>query len=237
MIVFEDRPSDSPYVERVWRSYSEQADPFISIAVRHSELVIEKLRGKLRLYLRGPETKATPVNCPPDGEWIGILLKFGTFMPRFPTSNLIDQAVVFPEASSRSFWLNGSVWQFPTYENADTFVDRLVREGYLVHEPVVDTFLQGQPNPLSIRSAQRRFLRATGMSHTVARQIERARYATLLLQQGVSILDTVYQAGYFDQPHLTKSLRRFIGLTPLQIMAKSQQLSFFYEPNHPVEQQ
>jgi hypothetical protein len=161
MIVFEDRPSDSPYVERVWRSYSEHADPFMSIAVRHFELVIEKLQGKIRLYLRGPETKATPVNCPPDGEWMGILLKFGTFMPRFPSSHLIDNAVAFSEAFNHSFWLDGSTWQFPSYENADTFANRLVREGYLMHEPVVDTFLQGQPNSLSIRSAQRRFLQAT----------------------------------------------------------------------------
>jgi AraC-like DNA-binding protein len=46
----------------------------------------------------------------------------------------------------------------------------------------------------------------------------------------MSILDTVYQAGYFDQAHLTRSLRRFIGQTPAQLMDKnrSEQLSFLY---------
>jgi methylphosphotriester-DNA--protein-cysteine methyltransferase len=38
-----------------------------------------------------------------------------------------------------------------------------------------------------------------------------------LLRQGASILDTVYQAGYFDQPHLTRALKRFTGQTPAQI--------------------
>jgi methylphosphotriester-DNA--protein-cysteine methyltransferase len=74
-------------------------------------------------------------------------------------------------------------------------------------------------------------LQAAGVTQSVARQIERARYATILLQQGVSILDTTLEAGYFDQPHLTRSLKYFIGQTPAQIMYQSQpeQLSFLYK--------
>lgn len=53
------------------------------------------------------------------------------------------------------------------------------------------------------------------------RQIERARYATTLLQQGLSIPDVVYDAGYFDQPHLTRSLKRYIGQTPAQLADRS----------------
>jgi methylphosphotriester-DNA--protein-cysteine methyltransferase len=63
------------------------------------------------------------------------------------------------------------------------------------------------------------------------RQIERARYATTLLQQGLSILDVVYEAGYYDQPHLTRALKHFIGQTSAQLMdrSRSQQLSFLYK--------
>jgi methylphosphotriester-DNA--protein-cysteine methyltransferase len=49
-------------------------------------------------------------------------------------------------------------------------------------------------------------------------QAERARRAEALLRQGVSILDTVFEAGYYDQPHLTRSLKQFIGHTPGQIV-------------------
>ncbi|HEX4713930.1 MAG TPA: helix-turn-helix domain-containing protein, partial [Ktedonobacteraceae bacterium] len=126
---------------------------------------------------------------------------------------------------------SGSVWQFPDYDNADTFIDRLVREGLLLREPIVGEALQGHLKDLSLRSVQRRFLQAAGVTQSMARQIERARYATLLLQQGVSILDTLHEAGYFDQAHLTRSLKYFIGQTPAQIMGKSQaeQLSFLYK--------
>ena len=123
-----------------------------------------------------------------------------------------------PEATSHSFWLHGSAWEFPSYENADTFVDRLVREGLLVHEPIVDAALQGHLKELSLRSIQRRFIRATGLTHASVVQIERAKQALNLLKRGVPILDTVEQAGYADQPHLTRSLKHFAGQTPAQIL-------------------
>ncbi len=233
MIIFdEERPSDSPFVERIWCCHSEGASPFLSIAESRCELVVTRHQGKSTLTVRGPETRATPLgDCPADGEWLGIRLKPGTFLPHLPTRNLVDAAVTLPLATSKSFWLGGKAWQFPDYENADTFVDWLVREGLLLREPVVGAVLQGQLKDLSLRSVQRRFLQAAGLTQSAARQIERARYSTLLLQQGSSILDTIEQAGYFDQAHLTRSLKYFIGQTPAQILRQSgpEQLSFLYK--------
>lgn len=233
MIIFdEERASDSPFVERVWRSHSEGVTPFLSIGVNHCEFVVSRLQGKITMTLRGPETKATPIgNTPAEGEWFGILLKLGTFLPHLPTSRLVDDQVDLPTASSNSFWLSGSVWQLPNYENADIFVERLVREGLLLRDPIVEAALQGQFKGLTQRAVQYRFLQATGITQSTARQIERARYATLLLQQGVSIADTIDQAGYYDQPHLTRSLKRFIGQTPAQLLHRSlpEQLSFLYK--------
>ncbi len=233
MIIFdEDRPSESPFVERVWHCHSEGAGPFLSIAQSRCELVVTKLRGKVTLTVRGPETKATPLgDCPADGEWLGILLKPGAFLPHLPARTLVDATLTLPEATSTSFWLGGSAWQFPDYDNADTFADWLVREGLLLREPIVGAALQDQPQDLSLSTIQRRFLRAIGVTQSAARQIERARSATLLLQQGVSILDTTFEAGYFDQPHLTRSLKQFIGQTPAQILQKSrpEQLPYLYK--------
>lgn len=233
MIIFdEDRPSDSPFVERIWRCHSEGTDPFRSIAASRCELVVSKLEGKVTMTVRGPETRATPQgDCPGDGEWLGILLKLGTFLPHLPTRTLVDTGVDLPAVSKKSFWLNGSVWQLPDYDNADTFVDWLVRQGLLARDPVVDAALHGHVGDRSTSTIQRRFLRATGLTQGAVRQIERARYATQLLQQGVSILDTVLEAGYFDQPHLTRSLSYLIGQTPAQIRENSrpEQMPFLYK--------
>jgi AraC-like DNA-binding protein len=217
--ILEERPSDSSFVETIWRVQSERAGSFISVAASHWEMVVTKYRGKTTFTVRGPETKATPLHYQwTDAEWLGIRFKLGAFMPHLPPGNLRDRRDVnLPEATSKSFWLQGSAWQFPDYENADRFVDRLVREGLLVRDPVVDAVLQGHSQALSIRSLQYHFLQATGLTHKAVQQIERARYAMTLLHQGTSILDTVYKAGYFDQSHMTNSLKRFLGQTPAQI--------------------
>jgi AraC-like DNA-binding protein len=67
------------------------------------------------------------------------------------------------------------------------------------------------------------------VTRTTVRQIERARYAVNLLRQNVSILDVVELAGYFDQAHLTKSLKFRIGQTPAEIVRAPRQLSFLYK--------
>jgi AraC-like DNA-binding protein len=237
LFTFEDRPSDSPFVERIWRAHSERAGSFISVAASHWEMVVTRQNGETFLTVRGPETRATPLYCSADGEWLGIRFKLGSVMPHLPASHLVNGAVNLPDAGRRSFWLHRSAWQFPDFEHADTFVERLVHDGLLVHEPVVQAALQHQLKDRSLRTAQRHFRRTIGLTHSAVRQIERARSATILLRQGRSILDAVYEAGYFDQPHLTRALKHFIGLTPAQIMDRSRdvQLSFLYKTAPSVE--
>jgi hypothetical protein len=229
-IIFDqDRPSDSPFVERVWCCHSEAAGTFLSVASSHWEMVVTRLKGKTTVTLRGPETKVRNMHCPADGEWFAIRFRSGTFMPQLSTARLVDgRDVNLPQASGNSFWLNGSAWECPDFDNAETFVARLARTGVIARDSAVEAALQGDPQALSRRSAQRHFLQATGITHSTLRQIERARHATNLLRRGVSIIDTVHESGFFDQAHLTRSLRQFIGLTPAKIAREERQLSFLY---------
>jgi AraC-like DNA-binding protein len=100
-------------------------------------------------------------------------------------------------------------------------VDNLVRNGVLVRDPLVDTVLRDRLQGLSPRTVRYRFLRATGLSQCHIRQIERAQQAATLLQRGNPISDAVHEVGYFDQPHLTRSLKKWIGHTPAQILRSS----------------
>jgi AraC-like DNA-binding protein len=216
---FEERPSDSSLVQAIWRTQSEQAGSFISIAAIHWEMVLMKYKGKTSIVVRGPETRATSASFPADAEWLGITFRLGAYMPKLPPSNLLDRHDVdLPEATGKSFWLHGATWEFPTYENADAFVMKLEREGLLKHDPVVDAVRQCHPQALSKRSIQYRFLRATGLTQAMMYQIKRARRAAALLECGMPIIDTVRETGYFDQAHLTNALKRFIGQTPTQIV-------------------
>jgi AraC-like DNA-binding protein len=219
---FDTRPANSSLVEIVWHTHSERPGTFTSVAASNWEMVITTFGGKTMITARGPETKASQADFPADAEFFGITFKLGTFMPHLPIKTLLDkQHATLPEASSNSFWLCGSAWELPTFENADVFVDRLIRQGILVRDPVVEAAIQGHTPHMSIRSLQYRFLQATGLTHKTIQQIERARSAVSLLERGTAISDAAFELGYFDQAHLSNSLKRFVGSTPAQIAQKS----------------
>src|SRR6185295_2330810 len=91
-----DRPSDSHYVERVWRYHSEGSGSFLSIAECRSELVVSMHQGSVTVTVRGPETRATRLWYPPDAEWLGIRLTPGAFLPSWPARALVDSGVTLP---------------------------------------------------------------------------------------------------------------------------------------------
>jgi AraC-like DNA-binding protein len=221
-VLEDERSANSSFVEMVWRTHSERAGTFTSVAASNWEMVFATFNGQTMITARGPETKASEADYPADAEFFGIIFKLGTFMPHLPVRTLLDRRdATLPEASSNSFWLHGSAWELPTFENADVFVDRLIRQGILVRDPVVEAAIQGHTPDMSARSLQYRFLRATGLTHKTIQQIERALSAVSLLERGTPISDTAFELGYFDQAHLTNSLKRFIGRTPAQIARKS----------------
>ncbi len=221
-IITEERSSDSPYIETITRGRTMSDGSPIRPAECHWHMVIVRHNGSPRLILVGPWSKAGVVFYGEGAEILWVKFKLGTFMPHHPTRHFLDSETILPGAASQSFWLKGSAWQFQNYDNVETFVDRLVREDVLARDPVVEAVYQGHPQEMAPRTMRHRFLRATGLTHTHIRQIERARRAEALLRQGVSILDTVYEAGYFDQSHLTRSLKQWIGHTPAQILRMSQ---------------
>jgi hypothetical protein len=228
-LAFDHRPSDSPFVERVWRSWSERAGRLHSIAASNWEMVVSRVGGRTTLTVRGPETAATALDCPADGEWIGIRFRLGTFMPALPAGRLIDRQDVTLPGSRRQFLLDGDAWDYPGFENAEALVARLAERGLIARDRVVEAVADGDDAPtLSLRSTQRRFLRATGLTRSRYLRIERARCATRLLRRGVPILDAVHEAGYFDQAHLGNELKALTGLTPAAIARGDAQLSFLY---------
>ena len=221
LFAFELRTSRSPMIEQTWQTRSEPEQSFISVAVSHWEMVVTRQRGMARLTVRGPETKASTSPIPGDAEFFGIQFSLGTFMPGLPPGQLVDSSLTLPRATSTSFWLDGARWELPAPDNADVFVDRLVRAGLLVHDPVVPAALQGDVAGWSRRSVERRVSRATGLTQGNIGQIRRAERAAEMLRRGVSPPDVAGKAGYADQPHLTRSLKRFLGQTPSQVAAST----------------
>jgi hypothetical protein len=180
-------------------------------------MVVTTQRDLTQLTIRGPETRATVTEIPPDAEFFGIVVSLGTFMPAMPLGRLVDRAVTLRAAAPGWVWLDGSRWEIPTAANADVFVDRLVRQGLVVRDPIVAESFQGDVDGISTRTLQRRVARATGLTRSTIRQIERAGKAVEALGRGLSPPDSALLLGYADQAHLVRSLKRFIGQTPTQV--------------------
>ncbi|NKX86085.1 helix-turn-helix domain-containing protein [Nocardia coubleae] len=218
----EQRLSDSAYVERVYRAGSVAgpvAARMRSVANSNWELVVWCDRGETHVSVRGPETGPTVLELGPGaGETLGIIFSHGAFLAPMPVPALVDTVVSSPHTTARSFVLQGEEWEIPGYDNAEVFVDRLVRAGLLVRDPLVTDVLRGDGTALvTPRSVQRRVVAATGLTQGAIRQIERARQAVLLVQQGMPLIEVAQSAGYHDQPHLARSLTRFTGRTASEL--------------------
>ena len=213
----EGRLSDSPYIEMIWQGRVQNNYAPVCPADTRWNLLITRQNGKVRVCVEGATTQAVFKYQPEGGDFFVIKFKLGTFMPYLLPRHLLNGDSILPQAAHKSFWLNGFAWEFPDYDNAEVFVERLVHNDLLIRDPVVKAVLQNEPQDMSFRTVRRRFLHTTGLTYNAIQQIELAQRANVLLEQGISILDTVDQAGYADQPHLTRSMKRFIGFTPSQI--------------------
>ncbi|MFB6893057.1 helix-turn-helix domain-containing protein [Kitasatospora sp. NPDC056327] len=231
----ESRPSELPYIERVWRSRSDGVGRMTSVAAPHWELVFWEHRGEVRAAVLGPEPVACPAPVPEDATFFGISFALGTSMPHLPIGPLVGAVAEIPDVTRRSVRLKGSAWHPPDYDNAEAFVRRMVREGIVDRDPLVPAVLDGAAPGVSERTLQRRFLAATGLTRGAVRQIHRAREAAVLLQEGVPVQEVVHRVGYYDQPHLARSLTRYIGRTATRLSAPdgAEPLSLLYKPSTP----
>lgn len=220
-ILSETRFSDSPFVESITRGRTLDAGTTIRPAESHWHMVFVQVNGTHHAIVVGALPDAGVVSWGPGAEILWVKFKLGAFMPHLPARNFLNTETMLPQAARNSFWLRSAALEFPDFENADTFVQRLARDQTLVYDPSIGDALQNPRDDISPRTMRHRFLRATGLTQTHIRQMQRAQRAEQLLQQGVSILDTVEEAGYFDQPHLTRALKRWIGFTPAEIARQS----------------
>ncbi|WP_309127594.1 helix-turn-helix domain-containing protein [Microbacterium sp.] len=227
------RSSDSPYVSRVWRGLATGPDAMTSVATSTWELVFWDDRDGVHAAVRGPEAGPTEVAIAEDSETFGITFAHGAVMPLLSPSQLVDAHRESPRTTARTFRLGGEDWEIPAIDDAELLVQRLVRAGLLQRDPLVEDVVCGGVARVGARSVQRRVLSATGLTHGTIRQVERAREAALLLMDGLPAAQVAHLAGYYDQPHLARSLRRFIGRSATQLQSQGgHAMSLLYKTEH-----
>jgi hypothetical protein len=214
---FSTRRSDSPWVDAVWTCTSDRVEEMTSVATARWGLVFWEREGRAHAGVTGPETAASLAPVPTEAAFVGINFPIGTVLRGLPGSSLVNGGVDLVDTTRRSFRLAGSRWPTPGPDDAEALVERLVRDGALLRDPVVGEVLRGGRPPLSERSLERRFRTTTGLTRGAVRQIERVLEAVDLLVAGKAPVEVAASLGYFDQPHLARALRRYVGRTSTQL--------------------
>lgn len=180
-------------------------------------LVFWEQAGRAYAGITGPETRAGTAPVPEGAIFTGIEFAVGTSLRAVPAPALVDGGVGLPGTTRRTFRLDGARWETPGPDDAEALVERLVRAGIVGRDPLVADVLRGHRPAVSERTVERRFRAATGLTQGAVRQIERARTAAELLAGGGPAADVIAKLGYFDEPHLARALRSYVGRTAGQL--------------------
>ena len=214
---FTTRASDSPWVDAVWTCTSDQVTAMTSVAAVRWGLVFWHQAGHPYAAVTGPETRTSTAPVPEGATFTGIEFAVGTALRAVPTPALVNGGIALPDTTRRTFRLDGTRWETPTPDDAEALVAGLVRAGIVVRDPLPAEVLQGHRPPVSPRTVERRFRTATGLTQGAIRQIERARTAAQLLAAGTPAPDVVTKLAFFDEPHLARALRRYVGRTAREL--------------------
>lgn len=222
IVVPEERRIESSFAEWVGHGYTAADGVSMRPAEYTWHLIFTRQAGVRRVLVVGALEAARCLSYSGGAESLWLRFRVGTFMPHLPAALLLNRELCLPECSGNKFWLDGDVWEIPTFENVETFVGRLVRAGALASDPLIEAALRGELADTSARTLRYRFQHRTGLRQNTIRQIKRAERAQKLLREGHSILRTAYDLGYADQAHLTRSLKRMLGYTPRALLPAPQ---------------
>jgi Helix-turn-helix domain len=216
-VVRQSRPIDSPLVESITLTQFTAAGQTLMQPDGCWDIAILNLGGGAFVLRTGLTTRPDIVEHKPGDEILTISFRPNSFMPLMPGEIMRNEGVVLDGFGRRDFWLGEGVREIPTLETADVFVDHLVRDEVVQTNPIVASIVEGHPQAMSERTAQRHFLRTTGLTYKHFTLIQRAQKAISLLRAGQRATDVAFALGYADQAHMINSLRQIMGQTPGQI--------------------
>lgn len=214
---FNSRSSPLGAIDTVWTAHALADGVYNATPDGSWDLIhIEKPGGEHLVFLTGQQSQ--PASVPYQAGEISVVISFAAhfFLQSGPLPP--DGAVIeFLPVQAGRFLLADLDLPMPTYDNAELIASELLAAGVLRVDPVVTGGLGLTKLAASERSLQRHFREATGLSQKSFEQIRRAQEAVRLLQAGGKPADVAIAAGYADQAHMTKSIKRIMGRLPTKV--------------------
>lgn len=192
-----------------------------------SDLIWSSGRGA---FVAGPDTGPVPVESPPGAVLLGIRFRPGAGGPALgvPLSELRDRRVALEEldpALARE--LDGELDPREAARRLESAARALAgRPG----DPLVAAAVARLGDPaarvdelaievgLSERQLRRRFHAAAGYGPKTLQRV--LRFRRFLAGSGEDLARAALEAGYADQPHLTREVARLAGTSPSRLMGR-----------------
>ena len=213
-IAYEEKLSQSPLVDFVFQTEDLTDGVYVASADARWDIIFTECPdGNRRVLLCGPASETRQVPYSPGYRHVGICYKPWAIFAGVPITTMLNETKLLPIVSKDIFLMQGKTWKMPTYENVDRFIAEQENQGLLEADPMIRDVLENKPVEMSLRSVQRHFVKTIGMSPRRVRQINSARKAVQLLQQGKTPSEVAYELDYADLAHMTRMLRRFTGYT------------------------
>ncbi|MGF7229637.1 MAG: helix-turn-helix domain-containing protein [Candidatus Saccharibacteria bacterium] len=212
------RLSNNPYIDRVWATQNVTDGIYLATPDGSWDIIVLiQADGSRGVMLAGQATE--PMNVPYQADTSSVVISFaaGTFLPAYPGKRMLNLAQMLPCPDANHFTLAGATFAIPTFETAEELAEAMVDQGLLKVDAVVAAILQGDTKALSDRVKQRHFLEVTGLTRKSLEQIRRAQEAVRQLQAGKRPVDVAMDAGFADQAHLSKSLRKIMHKKPSDV--------------------
>lgn len=217
--VYEESPSPSPDVECTWRTRPTRPGRYLIPAVEYWDIWFARgPGGELTAAIGGPTLGHRWVDAVVDEYGWGVQLGAHVAVP-WASKGLLTGGEEDLSIRGRDVVLEGQRFNVPDHAGLSRFVSDLVEAGLLRSDDDVRRALSGDHSGYSVRHWQRRIREVTGLTRKQIAQLERARTAYRLLQEGVRPAECAARCGYSDQAHLTRSLRLFHGQTPARVLA------------------
>ena len=212
------RPSDSSYIDKVWASQNITDGVYLATQDCSWDIIAYSLPDGTRgVMLTGQATE--PADVPYTAGTSSVVVSFaaGAYLPAYPGKKMLGLFEHLPCPDNDHFILAGTQFRIPTFETAEALVDDMVAASVLKMDDVVASILSGDHKALSDRAIQRHFLEVTGLTRKSLEQIRRAQEAVRQLQSGKKPVDVAADAGFTDQAHLAKSLKKIMRRKPSSV--------------------
>jgi hypothetical protein len=214
----ERRTSESPYIDSVWQSAAMSDGTYLVTPDGSWDLIAAiKADGSRVVFITGQASRAERLDYKRGEQSVVIQFAAGAYLTSFKGAPFTDSFVTLPLADDMHFQLDGHTFAWPTFENAEELIEQMVRLGVLASDIIVKSELDGTPKAASKRSIERHFKETTGLTSKKLADIRRAQEAVRMLKGGKDPAATAADAGYYDQPHLSRSLKKLMDSLPSDV--------------------